>query len=103
MLGEIEEGTRDHHVRQAVNGLLLSLSHEVQAEAAGAFWRSSRALAVACYESGLDLDIERPALKAMTDAAADCRLIAIQHADHDQFFDDVASAMWDAVSVISPA
>ena len=40
--------------------------------------------------------------QALTDAAADCRIVAIQHADHDQFFSDVAEAMWSAVPSISP-
>jgi hypothetical protein len=103
MLTAIERGERDHHVRQAVNGLLLSLSDEAQQQAVGTFWKSARCyLPVLCFQEGITLSDERAALRALTDAAADCRLVAIQHEDHDKFFADVAVAMREAVPTISP-
>lgn len=103
-LADIDGGNRDHDVRRAVNALLLSLDEGVRGEVVGAVWNKSRCyLPVACFQTGLSLENERPRLKALTDAAADCRLIAIRHADHDSFFEQVANAMWAAVPDISPA
>jgi hypothetical protein len=53
--------------------------------------------------TGLSLENERPRLKALSDASADCRLIAIRHVDHDEFFEQVSQAVWAAVPDISPA
>jgi hypothetical protein len=98
----IEAGERDGDIRRAVNGLVLSLASDVQPLVVGALWRESRCyLPVVCFETGLDPSSERERLTTLATAGADCRLIVIQHSDHDAFFEDVAHAMRAAVEAIA--
>lgn len=104
MFNDIEEGLRDHDVRRAVNALQTSLEPDVRAGVVGAFWKRSRGYApVLCFQSGLNPVNERESLKALVEAEADCRMLVMQFADHDEFFKKAAQAMRDAVPIIAPA
>jgi hypothetical protein len=103
-LALIETGGRDHHLRQAVNGLQLSLPEDLRPLLAGAIWKRARCyLPLLCFESGLDLGAARAALTELVSNGAECRLVAIQHPNHDAFFEAVAQAMRDAIPVIAPS
>lgn len=103
MFDDIEEGKRDHDIRQAVNGLMLALDDGLRGQVVGAIWKDSRSyLPVLCFQSGLNLSTARDGLKKLGDNNAGCRLVAFKHADHDQFFHRVAEQMEQAIEVISP-
>jgi hypothetical protein len=102
-LKAIKDGERDARLRRDAHALSLATPEQVRPHVVGAFWkRSSCLVALLCYEDDIDLEVVRGGLDELADEGVDCRLIALQHPDHDRFMSDIAAAMRTAVEHVCP-
>ena len=100
---DVERGDRDVDIRMQVVVLHDALKPALQQALSGSFWKKRACyLPVIAHGDDVDMNLPRPALRAIARAATHKRVLHIRPDDYAGFFDGIADAMRAAVAKINP-